>query len=202
VKSPTSGKRFITVAAHGFPASVGDSVYHPRIDLSNGVPDARYQIGTIDRKFGDTDIALAQLKPGIRYSGETFSDPEPGQPQAQPFRGLKPPETLRPGDTVFMNTPVKWTMWGYTCSNRMGALSFEASDEAPQESKAHCEIALFSYWGNGSDIFFEGCCGGVIWDENFDVLGQFRFQEKEGQKLAYAPSFKVLIDQGYQLSTI
>jgi hypothetical protein len=200
VKSPTSGKRFITVAAHGFPASVGDSVYHPRIDLSNGVPDARYQIGTIDRKFGDTDIALAQLKPGIRYSGETFSDPEPGQPQAQPFRGLKTPETLGPGDTVFMNTPVNGQCEGIHVATEW-ALGFEASDEAPQESKAYCEIALFSYWGNGSDIFFEGC-GGVIWDENFDVLGQFRFQEKEGQKLAHAPSFKVLIDQGYQLSTI
>jgi hypothetical protein len=200
VKSPTSGKRFITVAAHGFPAGVGDSVYHPRVDLSNGVPDARYQIATIDRKFGDTDIALAQLKPGIRYSGETFSDPEPGQLQAQPFRSLTNPKSIRPGDTVFMNTPVNGQCEGVHVATEWAR--FEASDEAPEERETHCEIALFSYWGNGSDIFFEGCCGGVIWDENFDVLGQFRFQQKDGQKLAYSPSFKVLIDQGYQLSTI
>lgn len=75
MKSPTFGKRFIIVAVHGFPASVGDSVYHPRIDLSNGVPDARYQIGTIDRKFGDTDIALAQLKPGFDTPGKPFPIP-------------------------------------------------------------------------------------------------------------------------------
>jgi hypothetical protein len=33
--------------------------------LSNGVPDARYEIATIERKFGDMDIALTQLKPGM-----------------------------------------------------------------------------------------------------------------------------------------
>jgi hypothetical protein len=201
VKSPNSGEKFITVAAHGFPASVGDSVYHPRVNISNGAPDARYQIATIHRKFGDTDIALAQLRPGIRYSRETFSDPEPGQPQAQPFRSLKSPEALRPGDTVFMNTPVNGQCEGVHVKTEW-VLGFEASEEAPQERKVRCQIAHFSYWGNGSDVFFEGCCGGVIWDENFDVLGQFRFQEKDGQKLAYSPSFKVLIDQGYQLSTI
>ena len=201
MKSPTSGKRFITVAAHGFPASVGDSVYHPRVCLINGVPDARHEIAVIDRKFGDTDIALAQLKPSIHYSGETFSDPGSGQPQAQPFRSLKNPETLRLGDTVFMNTPVNGQCEGVHVTTEW-TLSFEASEDNPQESKTHCEVTIFTYWGNGSDIFFEGCCGGVIWDRNFDVLGQFRFQEKDGQKRVCSPSFKALIDQGYQLSTV
>lgn len=30
VRSPTSGKNFVTAAAHGFPAGVGDPVFHPR----------------------------------------------------------------------------------------------------------------------------------------------------------------------------
>jgi hypothetical protein len=201
VESPNSGKKFITVAAHGFPASVGDAVYHPRAYISNGMPDARFQIATIDRKFGDTDIALAELMPGIRYSRETFSEPEPGQPQAQPFRSLKNPETMNPGEAVFMNTPVNGQCEGVHIITDW-TLGFEASDEVPEERKKHCEIAQFSYWGNGSDIFLEGCCGGVIWDENFDVLGQFRFQVKDGRKLSYSPTFKRLIDQGYQLSTI
>jgi hypothetical protein len=199
VESPISGKKFITVAAHGVTANVGDSVYHPRAVLSNGVPDTRYEIATIERKFGDTDIALAQLKPGISYSRETFS--EPGQPQTQPFRSLKNPKNLRWGDAVFMNTPVNGPCEGMHLVTDW-ALGFEASDEAPQERKTYCEISSFSYWGNGSDIFFEGCCGGVIWDENFDVLGQFRFQEKDGQKRAFCPTFNVLIDHGFELSTI
>jgi hypothetical protein len=100
-----------------------------------------------------------------------------------------------------MNTPVNGQCEGVHVGTEW-TLAFEASDEAPQEMKTHCEIAHLSYWGNGSDIFFEGCRGGVIWGENFDVLGQFRFQEKDGQRRAYSPSFKVLIDQGYQLSAI
>lgn len=68
--------------------------------------------------------------------------------------------------------------------------------------RVSCEIANSSYWGNGSDIFFDGCSVGVIWDENFYFLGQFRFQEKDGAQYAFAPSFNVLIDQGYHLSSV
>jgi hypothetical protein len=201
VKSPKTGKTFITVAAHGFPASVGDAVYHPRAHVWNGKPDARYQIATIDRKFGDTDIALAELIPGISYAGETFSDPKPGYPPAKPFRSLKNPKDTKWGDKVFMNTPVNGLCEGIHLKTEW-ALVFEATDEDPQERAKHCKISNFSYFGNGSDIFFEGCCGGVIWDADFDVLAQFRFQQKDGQMLAYSPTFKVLIDQGYQLSTM
>jgi hypothetical protein len=201
VRSPKTGKTFITVAAHGFPASVGGAVYHPRAYTFNGKPDDRYQIATIDRKFGDTDIALAELKPGISYSGKTFDHPESGYQPAKSFRSLKNPEHTNPGDTVFMNTPVNGQCEGVHVRTQW-ACAFEATDEAPQELKKHCEISNFSYFGNGSDIFFEGCCGGVIWDKDLDVLAQFRFQQKDGQMLAYSPTFKVLIDQGYQLSTM
>jgi hypothetical protein len=200
VESP-SGKKFITVAAHSFPAGVSCMVYHPRVCRSNGVPDGWHQIGTIDRKFGETDIALAQLQPGIRYSRETFADPGPGQPEVQPFRHLKSPETLRVYDSVFMNTPVNGLCEGVHLGT-VWSLCFEATDEDPQPREALCKIANFSYWGNGSDALFEGCRGGVIWDKNFDVLGPFSFQEKDGRQCVCAPSFKILIDQGYQLSTM
>ncbi|RDL34702.1 Uncharacterized protein BP5553_07830 [Venustampulla echinocandica] len=201
VESPTSSKKFITVAAHGFTASVGDAVFHPRVALLNGKPDPRYQIATIERKFGDTDIALAELEPDIRYSAETFTDPQPDQPQAQPFRSLKNPADLKVFDMVYMNTPVNGLCQGQHIATDW-ALGFEATDEAPQERKTYCDISQFSYWGNGSDIFFEGCCGGVIWNDDFDVLGQFRFQEKDGARFAFSPSFKILIDLGYKLSSI
>lgn len=64
------------------------------------------------------------------------------------------------------------------------------------------DILHFSYFGNGSDLFVKGCCGGVVWDENFGVVGQFRYQEKGGAQRAVSPSFMPLIRQGYQLSTI
>jgi hypothetical protein len=39
----------------------------------------------------------------------------------------------------------------------------------------------------------------VLWDENFDVLGHFRFQEEVGEKHAVFPSFKHLKMFGYEL---
>jgi len=201
VESPTSGAKFITVASHGFPGNIGDYVFHPSARLINGSPDLSYQIGTIEKKFGDTDIALARLRPGIGYHRETFTDNGVGQPRAQPFRFLKDPSSLRWGDTVFMNTPVNGLCEGIHLVTSW-SIGFGATDVTPQESPTHVETSTFSYWGNGADIFVDGCCGGVIWDQNFDVIGQFRFQEKGGQKRAFSPTFKVLIDQGYQLSDI
>lgn len=194
VESP-QGKKFITVAAHSFPVGVGCAVYHPQ-SPSNGEPDARYQIGTIDRMFEETDIALAELQPGIRYARETFA-----QPTGQPFRNFKTPETLRIYDPVFMNTPVTGHCEGVHLGTEW-SLCFEATDEDPQPKQALCNVINFSYWGYGSDTLFDGCAGCVIWDQNFDVLGQFGFQEKDGSQRVCAPSLKILEDQGYKLSTI
>jgi hypothetical protein len=201
VRSP-SGKRFITVAAHGFSAGIGDRVYHPKASFSNAQPDDRNYIATIDRIFGDTDIALAELKPVLAYSRETFSDL--ALPLVQPFRqlmNLREEGGISVGDFVYMNTPVNGICTG--SHMRTGwTPHWEASDVDPEQKSVVCEIATFTYWGNGNDIILDGCCGGVIWDDNYDVLGQFRRQQKNGQMLAYAPSFVPLIKCGYQLSSI
>jgi hypothetical protein len=200
-----NGEKYITVAAHGFPAGIGDVVYHPTARLdpsstsSSKKPHDSFWIGTIDKVFGDTDIALAKLRSGINYSRETFSDPSISN--VQPFRSLKNPEALRSGDSVFMNTPVNGLREGVHVVTQWG-LAFEATDHTKEEEAKHLEIACFSYWGNGSDVFLDGCCGGIIWDANYDVIGQFRFQEKDGGKLAWVPSFEVLREQGYSLSSV
>ncbi|KAL5327968.1 hypothetical protein ACEPPN_005674 [Leptodophora sp. 'Broadleaf-Isolate-01'] len=201
VESPRSNNKYITVAAHGFSAGIGDLVYHPAPMLSSltGGPDDRYEIATIDKKFGDTDICLAKLKPGVGYLRETFCDPS--QTNVQPFRNLKDPKDVRHGDAVFMNTPVNGLCEGVHITAQFD-LKFEATDDEPHKQAKYCEIALFSYFGNGSDVFFDGSCGGVMWDDKFDVLGQFRLQMKGGRKLAIAPSFKILIDQGYRIATV
>lgn len=202
VQIPASANKFITVAARGFPIGVGELVYHPRAQLSSsGQCDPSYQIATLYKKFEDTNITLAQLLPRISYSGETFSDPEPGQPATQPFRSLKDLQTMCIGDTVFMNTPFNiqcervhvGTDWLFT---------FAEATDGPDETPTHFEIVTLSYCGNDSDIFFDGCSGAVIWDENFDVLGRFYFQEKDGLNRVFAPSFSILINQGYQLSAV
>lgn len=81
-------------------------------------------------------------------------DPEPGQPQAQPFRRLKNPETLNTYDTIFINTPTNGQCEGVHLQTEW-ALVFETTDEGLQEKRKYCDITHFSYWGNGSDISFE-----------------------------------------------
>ena len=196
VESPTSGKKFITLAAHGFTASIGDSVYHPKAVLKDNLPDPKYEIATVVRKFGDTDIALAELKPDIHYSRETFWDPAPGQPSVQGFRAFHNTEELKYGDSVFMNTPFNGQCEGVYIETEwvMGI--------PPEDGGIFCEISHFSYWGNGSSVFFDGCCGGIMWNDNFEVIGQFRFQEKTGLQRAVCPSFQILKDKGYQISSL
>lgn len=57
------------------------------------------------------------------------------------------------------------------------------------------------YFGNGSDTLFDGCSGGAIWTDDFDVLAQFRFMMKD-EALAYCPSFNPLMKLDYELSEI
>lgn len=64
------------------------------------------------------------------------------------------------------------------------------------------EIGTFDYLGNSSAQRLDGCCGGVVvWTEEFERIGQFRYLDKE-DCTAYITSFEHLIDLGYKLSNI
>ena len=52
------------------------------------------------------------------------------------------------------------------------ALSFEASNDQGKETKLYCDIGLYTSWGDEYDVLIEGMRGGVLWDKNFDVVGQ------------------------------
>lgn len=188
-----SGEKYITVAAHGFPGEGKRPIYQPMPFLgSNNQPDPRNQIGFIHRVIDDDDIALAKLLPGIKYSAETFS--EPNEPAARPFRELRDPKEKKHGDTVFLNSPVNGLCEGAHVTTAWMRIKEE-------NKELYLNKAIFSYFGNDSEEFFDGCCGAVFWDDNFDVLGQFRFQDTE-TKFVYGPTFEKLRNNGYKLSSI
>lgn len=62
-------------------------------------------------------------------------------------------------------------------------------------------VGAFDYIGNGSAQALDGCCGGVVWTEEFEPIGQFRYLDKE-DCTAYITSFELLIDLGYKLLNI
>ena len=59
VESP-GGKKYITIASHRAENTLGTVVRHPSVDGK--------LLGRVSKIFGETDIALCELEPGIAYS--------------------------------------------------------------------------------------------------------------------------------------
>ena len=94
VESP-GGKKYITIASQGGENTVGTVVRHPNVDGK--------LLGRVSKIFGETDIALCELEPGIAYSKETFSTLED---TAEPFRGfINDSDKIQIMSLVFMDTP-------------------------------------------------------------------------------------------------
>lgn len=62
-------------------------------------------------------------------------------------------------------------------------------------------VGTFAYIGNGSAQPPDGCCGGVVWTDEFEPFDQFHYLDKE-DCTAYIISFEHLIDLGTKLSNI
>jgi hypothetical protein len=101
--------------------------------------------------------------------------PSQTNPPARPFRKLENPADLRKGDTVFLNTPVNGLCEGTLVTTAWTPVEGENGFE-------HLDSSEFTYFGNGSsETFFDACCGAVLWDDNFNALGQLRYQNTERQ---------------------
>lgn len=180
-----SGKRYLTVASHAFQAGVGGFVYHPN---TKG-----HAVGQISKVMGMSDISLADMA-DVKYSRETFSDP---QAPVRPFGRLLATHETTVGEFIYLDTPFNGRCEGTLMKVEVRQIP---SDE-PSEDTQYI-VGDFVYFGNGADILFEGSCGGVIWNENFDVLGQFRWQLKEGNRMCYCPSYQNLEGLGYHISSL
>lgn len=183
VESP-SGEKFVTCASHGFPLGLEDA-YHPSA--------AGSKIGTAVRQFWDTDISLLRLAEGIQYSRKPFSSSDY---DAVPLTSINNPLTLCIGDYMYMNT----TFNGHCEGCFVGMKTARIPSDEPGIPH-HYIFGTFAYLGNGSERLLDGCCGGVVWTEQGEAIGQFRFLSKE-RSLAYITSFEHLIQLGYQLSQI
>ena len=186
LQSP-SGKKYVTVAKHGFPGGVGDQVFHPN---RHGTV-----IAEVSKVFGETDIAIAELA-NVDYAKETFSAHDA---PVGPFRNLLDIAELRVGDSVFMDTPYNGHCEGITMKIDVRRLS---PGGGPTADDTEYVVGTWTYFGNGSDTLFDGCCGGgVIWNGQHDVLGQFGYQQDVGgDELCYCPSFQNLRRLGYRVA--
>ncbi|KAK3168195.1 hypothetical protein OEA41_004641 [Lepraria neglecta] len=187
VESP-GGKKYITLASHGFESTVGSEVRHPSLQGR--------LLGFVAKNFGETDISLCELNPGVSYSRETFSVADPTAPEVKPFREIiANPAKLLVGDLIIMDTAFNGRCEGNLIKVELQKIP--ADD--PISEKVEYALGSFGYFGNGREKLYDGCCGGVLWNENCDVIGQFRFQET-GTEICHFPAFSSLHKWGYKLS--
>ncbi|KAI9886344.1 MAG: serine palmitoyltransferase component [Watsoniomyces obsoletus] len=176
------GHQYITAAVHGF----SEDVWHP---TSRG-----RRIGRIVKRWLASDIALIQLEPDVKYARTTFVD-EGDEPH--PFtRIINPKIEMRHWDLVHMNTP-----FNGTCSGHLMGVLCEALPADEPNSIHQFSHGKFIWFGQKADRILDACCGAVVFNDDHEVLGQFRFLNTEGDT-AYFPTFDPLIQDGYTLSEI
>ncbi|MCJ1228476.1 hypothetical protein MMC12_005137 [Toensbergia leucococca] len=181
------GEKVITVSSHGFPGGVGDIVFHP--DRSGRT------IAVVSKVIGETDIALATLE-DVNYSRETFSNAEK---PAVSFEQLLPVVETQVGSLIYMDTPVNGFCEGIITAVDVFQISNFPDEHAPKYATDYV-VGTFAYYGNDGSKMLNGCCGGLVWDDNNDVVGQFRFQVDDSTGLCYSPSLDILVKLGYTIS--
>lgn len=177
------GEKWLTVASHGFPLG-NQTVYHP---AANGPI-----IGTVEKLFEDTDIALAKLRMGIHYVAQTFgSDLKP----SIEMKSLRKSAGLLIGDTLTMENSFSGLCEGIFMASIWKSIP---ADENPH--KLPWVVISNFYLGNGGEESIDGSCGSPVVTEIGEVIGLFRFMTNNGK--AYCVSVEVLMETGHKLSSI
>lgn len=181
------GEKVITVSSHGFPGGVGDNVLHP--DRSGRV------IAKVSQVISETDIALAKLE-DIPYSRETFS--VAGKP-ASSFRQLLRADETQIGSRIYMDTPVNGFCEGIISIVDVVRIANRPDKHAPTFPTDYM-VGTFAYYGKDGQEMLNGCRGGLLWNDNNDVVGQFGFQVDDATGFCYSPSLDPLVRLGYKMS--
>ena len=152
------GEMFITVATHGFEED--GLVYHPD-------PHKGMVIGKIVQNLPGTDISLAKLNAGLRYTNETFGTKE--NPGGVRINGISPgyPPHLRNFDSISMDNP-----FSGNCEGTVLALGARVPEEENTDFVRHEWYLLEK---NGDEPI-DGGCGCPILDSDGRVVGLFRFK--------------------------
>ncbi|CAM6109783.1 unnamed protein product [Calypogeia fissa] len=174
------GRRYVTVAAHGFPLPPPD-VYHP-------VHSPDTLIGRFAESLGkDTDIGLMELRVGLSYSCESFEKEE-----LVDLIGSNDLELL---EKLFLDSPFNGKCEGLVTSVGVNIL--------PGTSATATQYVATNmiYLGNGIDEILAGTCGSALWTQAKQVSCFFRYYDPV-DCIVYAPSVDELMVAGFRLEAI
>ncbi|KAJ5788974.1 uncharacterized protein N7518_005985 [Penicillium psychrosexuale] len=172
VEDSNSGERYIAVASHGFPH--GGKVFHP---CASGK-----EIGQIIMEITHTGIAIAKLHDDVPYVNDTFESPFNGIQPTQ-LRDFVSADSLKPGDTVYMNSPFVGYSEGICGPHTRERIP--CTD--PSQPIFEWIKTRWCYMGQGStDSLQDGACGSAIWNKDGNVNGFFRFAPASGHFLDWS----------------
>lgn len=141
------GEPFITVATHGF--ETDGLIYHPN-PISGSI------IGKIVPNLPGTDLSVAKLNTGLRYTNQTFGTD--ANPEGVKIAAISPayPPHLRRYDILDMNNPYT----GHTEGTVIG-VGFKLATEGETEFISH----TWTVFENGIEPL-DGSCRSPILDHN------------------------------------
>ena len=127
-----------------------------------------------------TDLDLEELAEGVSYTNQTFSQDEF---VARPFKNILDYQELTYPRRVSIDSPCLGHCAGYVVSTVAQPACFGS------DKRTYMILADFIYCGNGYEApETAGTCGSVTWTDDFDVVGQIRFQSLTSRQF-YCPAF-------------
>ena len=175
------GARYITVASHGFPQPQA-VVYHPDGDGK--------RIGQVERGLAGTDISLVKLDDGLDFSCETF-----GQGLNGRLTGMKAHREISRYDLIYFDSPISGFSEAVVLAKTYSKILVD--EEGPKNHWIHGNIV---HTGTGGLRVQAGTCGSVIWNDEGEAVGFYRYEEPPSK--AHIVSVQALLDLGFSLTPI
>lgn len=189
----SDGKRWFTVAEHGFKLRGNEEVHHPSY-VARGDNLIGIVTDNKEYKFVGSDIRLAELEDGMTYSDVSFDADEV---DGTKFEGLVRSRDTTIGDRIFMDSPYNGRCEGVLGWRGVNMIN-PVDHDSPEFTFLHTSMI---YFGNGASDILPGTCGSALWTDENKVVALFRWYDQV-DAIAYAPSVDVLIEAGYTLEAI
>lgn len=159
-------------------------MYHP-------TPSGRV-VGEVERRLGETDIALLNLDPGLTYSNEIFASP--GTTTGRVVRGIRNWRDMQLYSPIYMENPFT----GYAEGQFLGVQykRLPANEPAPLLPWV---FQTWLYMGQGSlEEPMDGSCGSVVVNKEGFALCFFRWKDLDGHSIGVSAT--ELKNYGFQIA--
>jgi len=181
------GSRWVTIAKQNFPMEYA-AIHHPAYS-----PSEDMVIATLEYSFPNSDIGLAKLNPGMKYSSTLFDADDANDTT---FVGLVGIEDIGLCQLLYLDSP-----YNGNCEGLVTSMGFCIIPTRSTNGPFQYIVCNMLYFGDGADEIFDGTCRSALWTSDNAVAGFFQWYHMK-RAIAFAPSVDVLISSSYTLEAI